>query len=236
MSSQLKRTVTYPPKKSYKKSKSMPAKKLSLGLRRYLDVRGTPQGTYELTRTTVGYIDYTSTGFTIGAASTYLAGVMVFGPNNTYFYSSPTGNQLSWATVNAAEIAALWDKLKIDKVELMFTSSVHGQANTSTQQPLILFAEDDNDSSASPDQIKQMDMVAWQPGDQNNPFKITVRPKYQRLVYYTSLLSSYEPTRGYVVAGTDIPHYGLKIGIEPLGAAGRICFTAKYFFKCKELK
>lgn len=231
------RKVTDP--KSYssssKKARKMPAR-VPLGLRRYLDVRGTPRGTYELTRTTVGYLDYTSTGFTIGAASTYIGASIVFSPTNTYIYSSPSGNSISMATVNAAEIAALFEKIKIDKVEITMYSSVHGAANSSTQVPLILMAEDDNDTSVSPDQIKQMNMKAWQPGDQNNTFKITVRPKYQRLVYYTALASSYEPCSGYVVAGTDIPHYGLKIGIEPLGAAGRIALTFKYFFKCKHLK
>lgn len=234
MSSSLKRTVTYPPKKSYKKTRSVP-KKLPLGLQRYLDVRGTPAGTYELVRTVTGNFDYSSLGFTIGATQ-YLAGTFVFSPTTVVLYSGVAGNQITWNIVNSAEIAALWDKVKIDKVECMFTTSGVGAANSTVQQPILLFAEDDNDSATSPDQIKQMDCKPWNPGDQNNKFLLTVRPRYQRLVYYTSLLSSYEPTRGYVVSGTDIPHYGLKMGMDPVGGIGRLSFSFKIFFKCKELK
>lgn len=236
MSSSIKRTVTYPPKKAYKRAtteRGMP--KVSLGLRRYLDVRGTPRGSYEIVRTVTGFIDISSNGFNIGAAS-YVGGTFVWTPTNVTLYSGVAGNATAWNIPNAAEMAALWDKVKLDKVECIFTSSGQGSSNSTIQQPIILFVEDDNDSTTSPDAIKQMDCRIWQCGDQNNPFKITCRPKYQRIVYYTSLTSSYEPTRGYVVSGTDIPHFGLKIGMDPTGGIGRISFSFKVFFKFKELK
>lgn len=233
------RTVSLPSSSSSRPAKkarkaAMP-KKMSLGLRRYLDVRGTPSGTYELVRTTTAALDYTNAGIAIGLAN-YLAMTFVFTPSGVQLISSPSGNINYYNLVNAAEIAALWDKVKIDKVEITFTSSVIGTANTSLQQPLLCFAEDDNDTVTSADQILQMDCKTWSPGDNNNPFKITVRPKFTSLVYYTSVTSSYVPNRGYIQSGTDVPHYGLKLGFAQIGASGKLMTTFKFFLKCKELK
>lgn len=220
--------------KRARKAATAPAK-MSVGLRRYLDVRGTPRGTYEIVRTVTGYLDYGSNGWNIGAAS-YEAATWVFTPTSVTVYSSPSGNQATFSVPAAAEIAALWDKVKIDKVECNFLSSGHGASNSTVQQPLIVFAFDDNDSVTSADQIKQMDCKHWMPGDQNNPFKMTVRPCFQRIVYYTALVSSYEPSRGYVQSGTDIPHYALKMAMSPTGGIGRMDISFKFHFKCKELK
>lgn len=214
-------------------SRSVP--RMPVGLRRYIDTRGTPRGTYEVVRTVTGFIDISSTGMNIGAAS-YVGGTFVWTPTNVTLYSGIVGNVTAWNIPNAAEMAALWDKVKLDKVECLFTSSGIGASNSTVQQPLVLLVEDDNDTPTSPDQIKQMDCKVWQLGDQNNPIKMTCRPKYQRIVYYTAATSSYEPTRGYVVSGTDIPHFGLKIGLDPTGGIGRISFSFKIFFKFKELK
>lgn len=211
--------------------------RVPMGLRKYIDSRGTPKGTYELTRNVTGGIAYTNTGMTIGAAN-YSAGAFVITPQSIILYSGVAGNSTTWNIPNYPEIAALWDKVKIDKVEFKFSSSVIGAANSGTQQPVFLFAEDDNDTSTSTDAIKQMDCKTWVPGNNSNggEFSITIRPRFQRLNYYTSLLSSYEPARGYVVSDTAIPHYGLKIGIDPLNASGWLAFTAKVYFKAKELK
>jgi len=159
MSTPIKRTVTLPPKKSYKKARTM-VKRLPMGLQRYLDSRGTPQGTYELVRTVTGNFDYASDGFQIGLAR-YFAGTFVFTPQTVILYSGTAGNSVTWNIVNASEIAALWDKIKLDRVDCTFITSGQGAANNTVQQPVLLFAEDDNDTVTSADQIKQMDCRTW---------------------------------------------------------------------------
>jgi len=227
-SNALIRTVTERNGVSRKRSRTSRA--MSVPLRRYMSVRGTPGGTYEFTRTVTGGLAITNTGFPIGIAS-YAAATWTVTPNNLYLTSGVAGNVNTYVVPGAADFAALFDKIKIDKVEFTFSQSQTSAAN------LLMFAIDDNDTTTSPDQIRQMNCKTWQPGSNTNVFKITFYPKYQRIVYYTSLLSSYEPASGYVVSGTDIPHYGLKMGIDLLAnSASQLNFAAKIFFKCKEVK
>lgn len=223
----------------YKKRRTMPSK-VPMGLRRYLDKRGTPKGTYEIVRTVTGYVDHNPSGITVGAAQ-YETCVFVIDPTAITIQSGVISlNSNVFNIPNAAELSALWDKLKIDKVEFTFTSNEIGTVNAGANSPpLLIFAFDCNDRTSSLDQIRQMDCRTWQPGYNANAFKITIKPAYQRLVYYTSTTSSYEPTRGYVVSDTAIPHYGLKMGIYQSSASsngGRINWAAKVFFKLRELK
>jgi len=233
MSSAIVRTVSMDrPKKRSRSAKSGVA--VDAGLKRYLSVRGTPKGSYEFTRTITGRIAVTNVGITIGSAN-YAAGTWTVSPQALKLTSGVAGNVNTYNIVNAAEFSALFDKIKVDKVEFTFTSNFAGSASLIANQ--FLFAEDDNDTTTSPDQIRQMDCKVWQPGYNATSFKHTIRPKYQRLVYYTALASSYEPTQGYVVSDTDIPHYGLKMGVDTLTDTSQLInFTAKIYFKCKELK
>lgn len=211
------------------------------GVRNYISKRGTPEGSYEFVRTVTGKLEINNAGIGIGA-SRYHAGTWVVTPQNLQLISGVAGNSNTYNIPNAAEFAALFDKIKIDKVEFTFssannTSTGGGGALTSTLPNLMLFAEDDNDSVTSPDQIRQMDCVTWQPGYNARDCKVAIVPKYQRIVYYTSLVSSYEPSTGYVVSDTAIPHYGLKMGIDVLSdISNAVNFSAKVYFKCKELK
>lgn len=207
---------------------------MSSGLRRYLNLRGTPDGVYEICRTAAITMPYTGSGWSIGVGQ-YVGATLWFTPNSINVSSGVAGNTATSNIPSASELSALFEKVKIDKVEVTISTSTQGQANTSVQQPIMYFAEDDNDTLTSPDQIKQMDCLEYIPGATDNNLKITIRPKYQRIVYYTNLVSSYEPTQGYVVTGTDIPHYGMKLGIEP-NASGQINIICKVFYKLKGLK
>jgi len=232
------RTVSVDERRNKKRARASRAMPVSMGLRRYLRDRGTPAGSYEFNRTVTGVLNFTNAGLQIGAAR-YAAGTWTVSPQNLKLVSGVAGNTNTYPIINAAEFAALFDKIKVDKVEFTFTSNSPGQLATSPASiaNLLLFAEDDNDTTTSPDQIRQMNCKTWQPGYNANSFKMTIRPKYQRIVYYTALVSSYEPASGYVVSDTDIPHYGLKMGVDTLSDSSMLVnFTAKVFFKCKEIK
>lgn len=233
----LTRTVTLG-KRSRSVSASSKWKKQRVPIPRALALRGTPKGEYIIVRTAVGSLSYTNVGMTIGAAGNNVGATFVFtGP--TISLVAGTGvNQNDYTVPNFTEIAALFDRVMLDKVEITFMTSVSGAANSGTQQPLFLFAEDPNDTPTSPDQIKQMDCVTWFPGNQTTGgvFKKTVRPQYLSLTYFTALVSSYSPQRGFVNSDTAIPHYGLKIGIDPLNASGSLNMTFKVTYRCKNLK
>lgn len=233
-SNALVRTVSLDERRSKKRARASRSMPVSMGLRRYLSVRGTPKGAYEFTRTVTGRLACTNQGITIGAAA-YAAGTWTVSPQALRLVSGVAGNTNTYNIVNAAEFAALFDKIKVDKVEFTFTSNMVGSSALIANQ--FIFAEDDNDTTTSPDQIRQMDCKVWQPGYNATQYKQTIRPKYQRLVYYTALASSYEPTQGYVVSDTDIPHYGLKMAVDTITDTSQLVnFTAKVYFKCKEIK
>lgn len=231
------------PFKSNKRSRPNPKRgksrqaTVSRGLRMYLDTRGTPKGAYEVNRTVSGYLDTIASTFSIGAGNTE-AMCFTVSPQNIYAIAGTGLNSYAQTVPNASELAALFDKVKIHKVEWTFSCLNPGTLNSGTGNlPQILFASDDNDATCSTAQVQQMDTRVWQPG-YGRDFKITTYPKYQRLIYYTSLVSSYEPATGYVVSQTDIQHYGLKLAIaQNVGAiSGRINWSAKIFFKFREIK
>lgn len=237
--SSLVRTVSESEKRPKRARRANRVLRVPLGLQRYINKRGTPGGVYELVCSVSGTMAYTSGGIAIGAGN-YEAGTFVVTPQNLQFVSGVPGNSNTVNIANAAEISALWDKIKIDKVEMTFTTSAQGAPNTVTQQPMWGFCTDDNDTNTSVQQMQQMgDYKVWVSGNQSDGgmYKVTFRLKYQRFVYYTALTSGYEPTSGYVVSDTAIPHYGLKVCLASnLGATGLLQYNAKIYFKCKELK
>lgn len=238
------RTVSNPNSSSKKRRRTEKSTSsrvsMPLSLQRYINTRGTPDGTYELCRTVTGNFTVIPAGIQIGLAN-YEGATFVVNPQSLQLVSGVAGNTNTWNIPNASEMAALWDKVKIDKVEYSFTCTTPTVTNSGTGQlPLFLFAEDDNDTAASLTSVSQMNCKSWQPGWNTTKFTMVNKPRYQRIVYYTAALSSYEPTRGYVVSDTAIPHYGLKMAIQqPPSAASNgmlVQFAAKIFFKFKELK
>jgi len=222
-----------PAKKARRASRVLP---VPLGLQRYINRRGTMEGTYEFSRIVTGRLDISNSGVSIGAAR-YSAATFIVTSQALQLVSGVPGNTTTWNIPNAAEFAALFDKIKIDKVEMTFMNAQGSSTGSANNINPLIFAADDNDTNTSVDAIKQMDAQEWQPGYNNNRFKTTWRPKYQRIVYYTALASSYEPTQGYVNSDTAIPHYGLKMGVELNNdIAFGVNFVAKIHFKCKEVK
>lgn len=198
-------------------------------------------GEYKLSRTAQCYIPYTAAGFSIGGL--FYGGVgVVFDPTQATVITNALGSTIPAGIPNYTELAALWERVMIDKVECIFsnrlTDSTAGTAGN-VSCPVFYFAADETDVSGNTLTITQQQSGCrrWSSNSNGDDFIITVYPKYQRIVYYTAVLSSYEPARGFVVSDTAIPHYGLRIAAD-FGLAGTsgLWVTFKYYYTCKNVK
>ena len=193
-------------------------------------------GQTAFTRTTSTALVLSPTGFVIGAGN-FPAIALVFDPTAmTLFGSALTFT--SSALPNAAEIAAFWDLVAIDKVELTFTATFDPSAvTTANLVPRLIVANDYNsggtgttlDAIYEHSDCKSLDGMIT---------KWSVKPKYQRVIFYNAVTSSYEPGSGFINADTAIPHYGTLLGIRDFASltSGRLLITAKYFMRAKNTK
>lgn len=195
-------------------------------------------GETRLTRTCSGVVStIEGGGFNIGASG-FQAIAFVFNPTGvTIFGSAAVFTVVN--LVNAAEIAALWDRVRIDKVEISWDPLCDkSTSGLSTSTPRFLVCNDVNNAATGTtlDDIKQHTDCTVKYG--NGPHKWTVKPKFQRLLYYTALSSSYEPASGFVNTDTAIPHYSTHLGIENPGAvsATSVQFNFKFFLTLKNVK
>ena len=221
------------------------ANRVSAMLLRRGAVRRVPRrlynGPFSFTRTTSAYLNTLSaTGFTI-AASSVAAFFMTFSPTDFTFWA----NVANFQTVNipnAAEYAAMWDRIRIDKVEI--TMSANGTdpvySTAATHAPRMFIANDYTDGTTGNSLVQTQEMDGCQllqlTADQDSRVW-TCRPKYQRVVYFTTIASSYEPASGFVSTGTAIPHYGTRIAVDTARLGnGSILFAVKFYFTCMNVK
>lgn len=201
-------------------------------------------GENKITRTVTGVIPYNNTGFSVGAAF-FQALNIVYDPTSVTFYGSAV-TSVSFPIPNAAEIAALYDQLKIDKVEITWSSTHIGTSNgaSSATAPKFLVCNDNNDGigSASLSEIQQQPNKEYY-DISGKSFKWTCgKPQFQRLIYQSGLVSNYEPTTGFVNSNSTIPHYGTKMAITNLssmttpGSATSVDFNIKFFMTLKNVK
>lgn len=231
---------------------SVPARATAVtpSLRRYLGLRGTPQGVYEIVRTTNGTMRITAaTGFDNGVATSESIGI-TFSLQNIRIYAANGITVLNtWPIPNSGEIAALWDDVKIDKVEVTMSGYVAPSSTPLTTTGYVIgnqfvYGTDDNDALSSLATVQQLGdckSMYLISNSGTNERKITVRPRYQQIIYYTSLSSGYEPKQGYIRSDYDIEHYALKIARVPMNntadnSNGQFNFTFKIYLKCKGLK
>lgn len=218
------------------------------GLQRYYKLRGTPKGTYEISRTVNADIRVLTDGWTDGVTQTKNI-CFTFSPQYLRIYrDSVTTTFLQYAIPNAAELSALWDDVKINSVELTFTG-IFSQYPINTTGALttprqIIYGTDDNDTTTTTSIVQQLgDCKVWYPNNSGTTsvMKVTVKPKYNTLIYYTSLANGYKPERGYVRSDYDIDHYALKMSLldhsfTADNAVGTMQVSAKFNFRFKNLK
>lgn len=200
-------------------------------------------GENKISRVCTATVRYTNLGFNIGAATSE-AMSFVYDSTGVRIYVAA----LSSAFVplpNAAELAALYDLVRIDKVEITFASSQQASSETFSANNLpvrLIFCNDDNDGAGTStlSQIQQQPNKSFYNGD-GTMDKWTCMPKYQRIVYFTALTSSYEPTKGFVNSDTAVPHYGTRVGVANLSSfgatnSGNVDFSFKFFLTLKNVK
>jgi len=200
-------------------------------------------GEYKFTRMANGSLTLPTAGvgFSI-SASNYQAFFMYFSPL-TFTCCGSSVNQYQVSVPNASEIQALWDRIRIDKVDVSFSiknQNVSGNDSTGNARLRLWVAPDYNDGiTGVTDQtvIQQNQGCKYLVLDGFNEKTVTVYPKYQRIVYYTAVSSSYEPARGFVSTGTDIPHYGLKVGCDLASLGTDIMFmNVKFYFTVRNVR
>jgi len=199
-------------------------------------------GENKITRVVTCNLNYGPTGFSL-ASSFYQAINIVFDPTSVTFYGNTTVFA-SFPIPNAAELSALYDQLRIDKVEITWSSNAQattGATGSTITCPKFLICNDSNDGigTATLSQIQQQPNKEYYAVD-GRSHKWTCRPKYQRVIFQTALVSNYEPTTGFVNANSTIPHYGSKLAISNLDSipttGGFIDFSVKFFLTLKNVK
>lgn len=217
------------------------------GLRTYLSKRGTPNGVHEFRRTVWQSFNVNNTGMQVPAGGTYqpefamrfdVGGVVMTG----------FGVATSSLGLNYSELAALFDQIKLDKVEVMFysknDSSQPTAGVTNSEAIRIATAIDYNDDTPiSESQLReygsfQMDVI--EPGGKQH--KRTLKPMFNELVSYTGGAGNvgYRAMRGYVAssasAGTGVAMYGLKGNITGPTSAVQLLVSVTYNYKCKNIR
>lgn len=234
-SSSRKRKAVYP--KRYTPVK----RQLTLRSKLYAAPTVKYDGEMRLTRTCAYAFPTNGSGMTISGTN-FPAWFITFTPNDATVWGSSIAFQ-TFNIPNASEIAALYDRVFIEKVEVS-CSFIGTDATTvaavTTGCPRIWYAPDYTDGTTGNTlaQTQQQGACKFAVLSGNRPpTKMIIRPMYQRVVYYTAVASSYEPARGYVASGTSIPHYGVRMAVDntTLGV-GAIEFSLKFYFRCKNVK
>jgi len=195
---------------------------------------GRPNGPYSLTRTLAVRLAVggAGSGWNIGGAN-YQAVSIVFDPTGANIFGSAV-NFVNVPMTNAAELAALWDRVRIDKVDITFAplfDKADGIATGLNTNPQIVVCNDYNDGAAGTSVGNILQHSDCKHFVTNESFKWSVKPKFQRLLYYTPLLSSYEPASGFVNSDTAIPHYATHFAIvntANIGPNTALEITMKY--------
>ena len=199
-------------------------------------------GELKITRVVSAAIVFNNGGFTIsGAGSQAIA--FTFDPGNVYVYGSGI-TSATFAVPGASELSNLYELLRIDKVEMTWSPSITGAGAISPSPPgcpKFLVAFDPNDGAApGMDQLRQQNPKEFYSID-GTSHKYTCRPKFQRIVYQTALVSNYEAASGFVNSDSTIPHYAIKMGIPNASnlatvAGGNVEFNFKIFYTLKNPK
>jgi len=175
------------------------------------------------------------TGFLIGAGA-FPAVTFTYDPTGVTIY----GSSVAFTTIampNASEISALWDLLSIDKVEITMQSVYDPSVSTNTYVPRMMICNDFN-SGATGTSTQAISEHADAKALMSTYNKWNVKPKYQRVIFYNAVTSSYEPATGFVNSDTAIPHYGTHLGIFDSGsiAGGDLLLSFKFFLRAKNVK
>jgi len=141
-----------------------------------------------------------------------------------------------------ADFTALFDLFQIDKVDL-YLRLIQNPDNTSsgnppnTYYPTLWYVRDyDDEVSMTIDQMREKQGVKRVVMKPDVIKKISVKPKFQRMLYQTITSTAYGPASGYLdCVDNNTPHYGIKTIFEvPVsGASWQVEVNAKYHVSFK---
>lgn len=214
----------------------------SAGLQRYLSTRGTPNGVHEFTRNVWFNVATNGTGMDPAAGGVYQA---EFGMRFNLGSVTLTAANVSTQGLgfNFAELAALFDEIKLDKVEVTFRarqdSGAPSGAVTNWATQLATAIDYNDDSPISVSQLREYSTFKdniMEPGGKEH--KRIIRPKFVRLVSYTggAGTNGYETAQGYLTPIDSIAHYGLKGYVVGPNGGSSLFISVKYFYKCKNTR
>lgn len=198
-------------------------------------------GTCSFTRSVATSVGISAgNGFTLGA-SNYGEMIATYSPLGLTLWGSNV-NYTAVQLPQVSEIAALWERIRIDKVVLEITSCGTDTNGGSTYSGRIMLGNDYNGPTAGSGgnelTLQTTGCKTYNTsGDQAVIYWKCV-PKFQRLVQYTALSSSTEPATGFVESSADIPHYGTRIALPQQGIVngGKLLIVAKFYLTAKNIK
>lgn len=242
--------------RSRSRSRSTPAKRRSVARGRSQSaVSMVPRslrynGSCQLARSCIMPIPVTATsGFTI-AGQAFNEAVFTYSPQYLRLVGDST-HSITALLPQYAELGAVWERVRIDRVELTIVANAIDEAFTvASGQPIIhntpriVIANDwcgpDNGGTSGTlgQVLQETNAKMFHIGGDHPPAKWSItKPKYNRLIQYTDTESDFEPANGFVNSRADIPHSGTRIGIPDIAAVGgcRILVFAKFFFTFKSV-
>ena len=161
-----------------------------------------------------------------------------------------------------SEFTTLFDKYRLDKVDVYIQMITNPDAqlvtnvtagtnvnaatayiNSNNWYPKMWYINDHDDSATTTiAAIKERVGVKCCVLKPNVVKKITVKPAVAVQIYRTATTTGYGPKWGQYIdmSNTNVPHYGLKTVIDPLGLdpSGTFSFRyeCKYYFTCKDVQ
>lgn len=206
-------------------------------------------GSCQLTRSCVMSVPIVAThGFQIQSVD-WTEAFLSFSPQYLKLHGDDT-HFIQAAVPFYAELANVWERVRIDKVELSITSNLIDEAATvasgqapSTNAPRLILANDymgpKVGASTNTSLVNQQTGAKFYHAGGDHPIiKWTcTKPKYSRLVQYSDIESASEPATGFVASDTDIPHCGVRIGIANAEFVHgcRLSIFAKFFFSFQNI-
>lgn len=224
------RSVSMEPKKKRRVQKETP-------LKRYLALRGTANGVHEFKKTAWANFNVTNAGIQIPGGGTFQPDfVMRFDLNNVVFIGA---GSTTVPVPGIADMAALFDRIKLQKVIVRFRSLndsgpiVGGSQNFAiTIGTALDYNDDDVATSATLREYATFQDAVIQPGGKEH--MRTIRPCYlSRITDDDGIGVAFDSKRGYVNSASSCRHYGLKGNVSGGNQTSLLFISVEYHYQCK---
>jgi len=161
---------------------------------------------------------------------------------------SISGTPLTLSPLTSGDFTALFDEYQIRSVKLqMFTGFDTSTLSASPNLPVFYLIKDYTDSNALSGlaealQYENVQVVQGGATPPNNGLKWFIRPKVELQTYRTALTTGYSSKANQWIScdQSDVPHYGLKIWVDPMYAGGndlgRVLFVYTYTIVCRSTR